>query len=385
MNRRTDGQAASRSIFSRSIFRGATFWIALIAVVALFGLSSVPLHAESASTFFKRGQTAEAREDYDAAFDNYQKAYAKDPKDLEYRAALYRVRVTASAVHLTKGHKLLNAGDEQEALAEFLHAAEIDPGNEAAQQAIASVRKKHGEAAPHVRDQHLPNRRAEQEELDSMGAPAELKPVSNEPLTLHMTEDAKVIYQAVGKAAGVNVLFDPDYTSKRIQVDLNNVSLLDALRIVGTISNTFWRPVTEQHASLLPQTPAPKRTELDEQAVQTFYLIERLAAERPDRRADGHSQRADQRQDLRRAQPERDRDARHARRVAAGAKADQRPGQGAPRSGGGHRRPGGKQELGEDSGHRLAQQRRSRASAAQQQHRAVRPPRPPRRVQPAQQ
>ena len=41
--------------------------------------------------------------------------------------------------------------------------------------------------------------------------------------------------------------FDPDYTSKRIQVDLNNVSLLDALRIVGTMSNTFWRPVTEQH------------------------------------------------------------------------------------------------------------------------------------------
>ena len=66
-----------------------------------------------------------------------------------------------------------------------------------------------------------------------MGAPVELKPVSNEPLSLHMTEDAKIVYQAVGKAAGVNVLFDPDYNSKRIQVDLNNVSLMDALRIVG--------------------------------------------------------------------------------------------------------------------------------------------------------
>ena len=41
---------------------------------------------------------------------------------------------------MTKGRKLLQAGDEQGALAEFLHAAEIDPGNEAAQQEIAKIR-----------------------------------------------------------------------------------------------------------------------------------------------------------------------------------------------------------------------------------------------------
>ena len=86
-----------------------------------------------------------------------------------------------------------------------------------------------------------------------------------------MTEDAKVVYQAIGKAAGINVLFDPDYNSKRIQVDLNNVSLLDALRIVGVMSNTFWRPVTD-NTIFVAQNTRTKRTELDEQAVQTFYL-----------------------------------------------------------------------------------------------------------------
>ncbi len=67
------------------------------------------------------------------------------------------------------------------------------------------------------------------------------------------------------------MLFDPDYIGKRIQVDLNNVSLLDALRIVGTLSNTFWRPVTENTIFVAQNTRA-KRAELDEQAVQTFYL-----------------------------------------------------------------------------------------------------------------
>ena len=265
MNRHVDAPPASRAVIS-----GAASWIALFAIVAVFGLSSASLRAQSANTYFKRGQSAEAREDYDAAFDNFQKACKKDAKNLEYRTAFDRVRLTASAMHVTKGEKLFKAGNEAEALTEFLRAAEIDPGNEAAQQAIARVRKKDGEVLP-ASETSVPEAVGKEEELESMGAPVELRPVSNEPLTLHMTEDTKVIYQAVGKAAGVNVLFDPDYTSKRIQVDLNNVSLLDALRIVGTISNTFWRPVTDNTIFVAANTTA-KRRELEEQAVQTFYL-----------------------------------------------------------------------------------------------------------------
>ncbi|MGD0799963.1 MAG: cohesin domain-containing protein [Terracidiphilus sp.] len=270
MKSRIHAQAAPGSVSSRSVAFGAIFWIALFAVLAVFGLSSAMLRAESANIFFKRGQAAEAHEDYDGAVDNYQKAYKKNPKDLRYRASLYRVRITASAAHVTKGEKLLAAGNEQGALTEFLHAAEIDPSNEAATQAIARVRQKHGEIAP-ATETSVPEAEGRQEELESMGAPAELKPVSNEPLTLHMQEDSKVVYQAVGKAAGINILFDPELNSKRIQVDLNNVSLLDALRIVGTISNTFWRPVTENTIFVAANTKA-KHTELDEQAVQTFFL-----------------------------------------------------------------------------------------------------------------
>jgi general secretion pathway protein D len=265
MNRRVDAQTACKTVLS-----GAAFWIALFAVLAVFGLFSASLRAESAGTYYKRGQAAEARQDYDAAFDNYQKANQKDGKDLRFRTALYRVRTTASSAHVTKGYKLLAAGNDEEALAEFLHAAEIDPSNEAAEQAVAKVRKKNGEAAP-ASDMLSPEATTMQQDVDSMGSPAELHPVSSEPVTLHMTEDTKVIYEAVAKAAGVNVLFDPDLTSKRVTVDLNSVSLLDALRIVGTISNTFWRPVTENTIFVATNTRA-KRTELDEQAVQTFYL-----------------------------------------------------------------------------------------------------------------
>jgi general secretion pathway protein D len=260
-------QAPSNSGFSvsRAIFRTPLF--ALLIVVLFSGVLS---RAESAGSDYKRGQTAEAREDYDAAYTAYQKAYAASPKELRYKTSYYRLRTTVTSLHVSKGRKLAEAGDLAGAMAEFLRAAEVDPGNESAQQEIARLRLKQGEKAP-ASETSLPIETSKQDELDSIGSPSVLKPVSNEPLTLHMTEDSKVIYQAVGKAAGVNVLFDPDYNSKRVQVDLNNVSLLDALRIIGTISNTFWRSVTSNTIFVAANTRA-KRTELDEQAVQTFYL-----------------------------------------------------------------------------------------------------------------
>jgi general secretion pathway protein D len=236
----------------------------------VLALAAVPARAENAASFFKHGQAAEAREDYDAAFENYQKAYNRAPKDLRYRAALYRIRIPASALHLGRARKLAGSGDTQAALAELLRATEIDPANEAVQQEIAKIRAQSGQSAP-TSTNGVTQPETDKGEISSISSPVLLRPVSNEPLTLHMTEDAKVIYQAIGKAAGVNVLFDPDYSSKRVPVDLNNVSLVDALRIVGTMSNTFWRPITA-NTIFVAQNSRVKRTELDEQAVQTFYL-----------------------------------------------------------------------------------------------------------------
>ena len=264
MKSRADGPAPTGSLVSK-----ISLWIALSSLLAVLNLGPVLLHAESASGYFKHGQAAEAAGDYDAAYTNYQRAYSMSPTDVRYRAAYFRVRLTDSTLHVTKGRNLMEAGDEQGALVELLRAIEIDPSNEAAQQEIAKIRAQHGgPPAGRGNPAMAPGR---QEEIDSIGSPAQLKPMSNEPLTLHMVEDSKVVYQAVGKASGINVLFDPDYISKRIQVDLNNVSLLDALRIVGTMSGTFWRPITPNTIFVAANTRS-KRAELDEQAVQTFYL-----------------------------------------------------------------------------------------------------------------
>jgi general secretion pathway protein D len=67
------------------------------------------------------------------------------------------------------------------------------------------------------------------------------------------------------------VLFDPDYTSRRIKIELNNVSLEEALRIIAVQSKTFWRPVTPNTVFVAADNPA-KRKDLEQSVIKTFYL-----------------------------------------------------------------------------------------------------------------
>lgn len=235
--------------------------------LAVFLGSSVTAHAQSASHWYKQGQTAEAKDDLETAYEDYQKAFQKDPKDIRYKTSYQRTRFSAAAAHIKNGQKLRDQGDNTGALTEFLHALEIDPSNELATEEIQATREKIN-AAPN-QETSLPQNANPL--FSSMGGPPQLKPLSSEPILLHSVEDSKVVYQTVGKVAGINVLFDPDYTSKRIQVDLSNVSVYDALRIIGTVSGTFWRPITD-NTIFVAQNNRGKRAELDEQAVQTFYL-----------------------------------------------------------------------------------------------------------------
>jgi general secretion pathway protein D len=237
-------------------------------------------HAQSAAKWDKRGAQAEARQDYDAALDDYHHALIKKPTEILYKSHYERMVFLASVGHIDRGRVLRQSGDFTGAFNEFTRASEIDPGNQTAQQELELLRKQQpslfGPAAPVVPNEQMSRQSESLKEIDSMAGPIQLKAVSDEPITLHMVEDVKVIYQAIGKAAGLNVLFDPEYTSKRIPVDLTNVTWSDALRIVGTVSGTFFKPVTN-NTIFVAQNTRTKRTDLDEQAVQTFYLTNSTA------------------------------------------------------------------------------------------------------------
>ena len=236
-------------------------------------------NSKSAKKWDKEGQAAEAHHDFDTAFEDYQHALNLKPTDLHYKTNFDRMRFQAAAFHVDQGRVLRQSGDLNGALAQFARALQIDPSYQTAQQELDQVNQQL--AAPPTGGPPPPSEQMSRQNetlagIASISGPVELKPISNDPITLHMVEDVKVIYQAIGKATGINVLFDPDYSSKRIPVDLTNVSWSDALRIVGTLAGTFYKPVTS-NTIFVAQNTRTKRTDLDEQAVQTFYLTNAAA------------------------------------------------------------------------------------------------------------
>jgi general secretion pathway protein D len=258
------GMGRQNSSVTRSMVPALVSLGLMLAAVA----AAPAAYADSASKDFRRGEAAEAVDDLDSAYNFYLKAFQKQPKDFRYKTAYERAKFSVAAMHTKRGEKLRDQGDYTGAMTEFLHALEIDPSQELAEQDIDATKRAMGKAE--VRSETSVST-AELNELDELSSPVQLRPISNEPITISSVQDSKIIYQTVGKLAGVNVLFDPDYNGKRIQVDLNNVTLHDALRIIGTVSGTFWRAITPNTIFVAQNTRA-KRTELEEQAVQTFYL-----------------------------------------------------------------------------------------------------------------
>ena len=97
---------------------------------------------DSAKKLYDSGQVAEAKDDVIAAYEDYAQAFKKDPKDLRYKTAWQRTRFPAAAAHVSRGEKLRQQGNNSGALTEFVHALDIDPSNEVAQQDIQEIRNK---------------------------------------------------------------------------------------------------------------------------------------------------------------------------------------------------------------------------------------------------
>jgi general secretion pathway protein D len=240
------------------------------AVMLLVVIAILPAIADKAKTIYEKGQDAEAREQYETAYEFYKQAWDLKPKDLRYKASFQRMRFKAAATVVHHGILLREQGKLQEALGEFQKAAFIDPSLFSAQQELKRTQKMIDDATnPPPPSAGPPN--SLQRKIKEAAGPVELAPISTVPITVKLTEDSKVIYQTIGQLAGINVLFDYDYTSRRIKVELNGVTLEEALQITALESKTFWRPVTGNTIFVAQDNPA-KRKELEQSVLKTFYL-----------------------------------------------------------------------------------------------------------------
>jgi len=239
--------------------------------VLLAALTTLPAFAaDKAKDLYAKGQDAEARQHYEDAYNFYKQAYDLKPKDLRYRAAFEHSRFEAAATIVHTGQKLRDDGKLDEAVAEFQQALEIDPSLFIAKQELTKTLKMINDLRNPPPQAAGPPSSLERKIHDASG-PVELAPISNIPITVKLTAKSDEVYRTIGQLAGINVLLDPDYTPRPIKVELNGVTLEEALQITALESKTFWRPVTTNTIFVAADNPA-KRKELEQSVLKTFYL-----------------------------------------------------------------------------------------------------------------
>src|SRR6266404_759582 len=170
---------------------------------------------------YSQGRKAERLQDYDAAYDYYQKALKNDPENAEYLIKFNQARFEASTLHVKNGTKLRERGQLEAAASEFQRAVAIDPSSPIAEQELRKT-------VSMIEEKNRANNAAteppksESNEPPLASMPPEIKPLSRAAINLKMTNDAKIVFDTIGKLAGLTVIYDPDFPARRIPVDLNN-------------------------------------------------------------------------------------------------------------------------------------------------------------------
>jgi len=225
---------------------------------------------------YGRGQSAARAGNWDVAVEQYRQAVQQNPDNPEYRIALERAMMSASAAHLDQARMFEARGQTNDALREYRRASEYDPPNR--QVAAKVTEMEHGirDAAEASR----PRPAAPRPQAPRPGdAPLPLASLNSvvDPARFNQANLRDVI-NTLAEAAGLNVQYERDYQDRTVTVALDRVTLGEALQQVLTNNGNFYKVVNQRTILVIPDNPQ-KRQQYDEQVVQTFYLSHSDAAE----------------------------------------------------------------------------------------------------------
>ncbi len=215
---------------------------------------------------------AEQNGDWDEAVLKYLELTRADPGNIEYRAGLLRAKIQASLAHFELAKKYQEAGQLERALVDLQEAVQLDPTNQYAQVELDKVREQL-KAKRDEYDYATSLDTLKERNRGALAQPPVLDPRSDEPIDLDFPEAVSVmdIYRALGKAFGINVLFDPRLRDQEIAIELKQVTAQDALEILMRASGHFYKVVDAHSIIIAADTPQNRRA-YEDLMIQTFFL-----------------------------------------------------------------------------------------------------------------
>ncbi len=238
--------------------------LALFAVLAAAGCATYRLQRQAAD--------AEAREQWDQAVVYYLDLADREPTNVRWRAALQRARMRASQDHFAAGRRFQAAGVIERAVVEYQRAVTLDPTNQYAQVELDKARQDLTEKTASAKPAPtIDDLKKEAENVEAQ--PPMLNPRSNKPISLNFPQPQSLfaIYQALGKAFGINILFDPQLRDQEMAIELREVTAQTALETLMRAAGHFYK-VIDEHTILIAQDTQQNRRNYEDLVIQTFYL-----------------------------------------------------------------------------------------------------------------
>ncbi|HTB14510.1 MAG TPA: hypothetical protein VK752_23225 [Bryobacteraceae bacterium] len=232
-----------------------------ILIVLVFSLDA----KDKGDADYKEAKAAESHEDWDRALKAYMSALDKNPGNPVFMIGMRRMRFQSAQLHVNQGQKMRADGKTVEALGEFQKALLADPASAIAIQEIKRTQAMLDEKPEGKKAEDMPA---------PIGGPPDLKPIVGVIQTLKINnQPPKVLYETIGKMAGVNVVFDSQYPAqpRNANVDIANMPIEQAFDYLAILTKTYWKPITT-NTIFVTEDSAAKRHDYEDEVMKTFYL-----------------------------------------------------------------------------------------------------------------
>ncbi|PYR71200.1 MAG: hypothetical protein DMF88_00580, partial [Acidobacteria bacterium] len=214
-----------------------------------------------AARTYNRAESAARTGDWDGAVEFYRRAVQQAPDRSDYKIALERAMINASHEHLNQ--------------AQLAEARGEHPPNRQLAAKVMEIERR-------IREQYEarpPNNIAQlREQARQAGPPPLIKLNEVLPEIRFNNTSIRDILNFIANATGINVTYDRDYQDRAYTVQLNGVTLEQALNQILSANQLFYKVINQNTIMVIPDT-AQKRANYEEQVIRTFYVSHADATE----------------------------------------------------------------------------------------------------------
>ncbi len=237
-------------------------------LIALFVVAAL-VSGCAAGRSFRKGRDAARAGDWDAAVQHYTDALQASPDNAEYKIELERATQNAARDHIFRAREFEQKDQLDGALIEYKKAVELDGSNRLAATRAAEleriIRDRIEKSRPRPAIERL------RQQARAQGVPV-LNPSDRTPLKITFNNSSlRDILNFIGTTTGINIQFDTAYQDKAYSVNLDGITLEDALQQILAVNGFFYKVLNPTTIVIATDNQAG-HLKYDDLVMQVFYL-----------------------------------------------------------------------------------------------------------------